>query len=716
MMPKQSKQFPIPSLVLLAIASSLILWNPVALAARDEARRLFEPADVHGLVDVSDLAISPEGNWVAYSVERTDLDEDRYTSDLYMVSWDGETRVQLTHTDKHSETHPRFSPDGKYLAFIASRGDGDDEKDPKSKAQVWLLNRAGGEAQRVTELPGGVSDFEWAPGGQRLVLVSSDPHPDEVETEDASDEDDGNKKKKSDTPKPIVVNRYHFKMDWEGFLEDRYERLYLFDLATGKATLLTEGAFDSNQPAWSPDGKWIAFTSKRPSEEQPDPDRTLNTDIFLLEAREGAKARKLTEWTGADSQPVFSPDGTKIAYVQGTAGKYAGYGSSKIAVLPIAAGKSTSASPTLPGEALDRSVSNLRWSLDGQTLFFSFDDDRERFVGSVPAMGGQVERRELAESALAASMVNAFEVGRKGIAVLATSPTHPPEIFRLGDGLALSDHNRALRERIAWAKVRGIDVTSADGTRIGAMLYEPPGKRRRKPLPTIAFIHGGPFGQDAYNFDWMAQSFAAAGYLVVQPNYRGSSGRGAEFSRTLYAKWADGVPDIHAAVDYLVAEGLADPKRLGIGGWSYGGINTNYAIATDTRFKAAVSGAGASNLITGYGTDHLVPVLPRGPHSDTDAVHLRGKGLQRAAHQLGADVHGAQEPRDSNRAGHLSRAVPLALGSQLHRRSHGAMDRLVRRASEVGRSVCLGDSGGETSRSIIDGCHGDFNDLGQRGI
>jgi dipeptidyl aminopeptidase/acylaminoacyl peptidase len=251
-------------------------------------------------------------------------------------------------------------------------------------------------------------------------------------------------------------------------------------------------------------------------------------------------------------------------------------------------------------------VSNLRWSLDGQTLFFGFDDDRDRFVGSVPAVGGKFERLELPESALATSIVNAFEVGRKGIAALATSPTHPPEIFRLGDGLALSDHNRALREQIAWANVRGIDVTSEDGTRIGAMLYEPPGKRLRKPLPTIAFIHGGPFAQDAYEFDWIAQSFAAAGYLVVQPNYRGSSGRGADFSRTLYAKWADGVQDIHAVMDYLVAEGLSDPKRLGIGGWSYGGINTNYAIATDTRFRAAVSGAGAANLIAGYGTDQYI--------------------------------------------------------------------------------------------------------------
>ena len=126
MMSKQSKLFPIPSLALLSIASSLILWSSVALAARDETRRLFGPADVHALVGVSDLAISPEGDWVAYSVEKTDIDEDRYSSDLYMVSWDGETRVQLTHTEKHSEAHPRFSPDGKYLAFIASRGDGDE--------------------------------------------------------------------------------------------------------------------------------------------------------------------------------------------------------------------------------------------------------------------------------------------------------------------------------------------------------------------------------------------------------------------------------------------------------------------------------------------------------------------------------------------------------------------------------------------------------------
>ena len=322
----------------------------------------------------------------------------------------------------------------------------------------------------------------------------------------------------------------------------------------------------------------------------------------------------IAESTGKDGtgivpiagEPVGSPDGTKITYIQGTAGKYAGYGSSQVAVLPIAAGAPTSASPTLPSEALDRSVSNLRWSLDGQTLFFGFDDDRERFVGSVPAVGGEIERRKLAESALATSIVNAFEVGRKGIAVLATSPTHPPEIFRLGDGLALSDHNRALREQIAWAKVRGIDVTSKDGTRVGAMLYEPPRGQRGKPLPTIAFIHGGPFGQDAYEFDWMAQSLAATGYLVVQPNYRGSSGRGADFSRTLYAKWADGVQDIHAVMDYLVAEGLSDPKRLGIGGWSYGGINTNYAIATDTRFKAAVSGPSITNLVTGYGTDQYI--------------------------------------------------------------------------------------------------------------
>ena len=150
-------------------------------------------------------------------------------------------------------------------------------------------------------------------------------------------------------------------------------------------------------------------------------------------------------------------------------------------------------------------------------------------------------------------------------------------------------------------------MVSKDGVRVGSMLLKPPGYREGTRYPTIAYVHGGPVGQDGYGFDYISQALAAQGYLVVNPNYRGSSGRGHAFSRAIYADWGNlEIQDIHAVMDKLVADGLADRERLGIGGWSYGGINTNFAIASDTRFAAAVSGASASNYITGYGTDQYI--------------------------------------------------------------------------------------------------------------
>lgn len=599
------------------LSFAFLLGGAAAAAAADE-KPPFSPSDAQRLLDVSNLAISPEGDWVAYTVRSTNVEKDKRSTDLFMVSWDGTRRVQLTHTEDASEGSPRFSPDGRYLGFIASRGgEDDDSKDPKGKAQIWLLDRAGGEARRLTELPGGVSSFVWSPDGQRLAIVAPDPDPEDAEENECEHENgeeagagadseytDEKAKagKKAKTKKPIVVKRFLFKADRKGYLGEQYERLYVFDLDSKKTIPLTpEGAFDSSEPAWSPDSKHLAFTSKRPSEAQPDPDRTSNTDIYVVEAAEGATAMKLTAWTGPDSDPIWSPDGSKIAYVQGPSELYDFYDPSQLAVTSPSGGP-----PSLPTEELDRAVSNVRWSNDGRHLRFRFDDDRERYVGSVPAEGGKIERHSVDGGTLGHGVITQFEIGKNGTAVLANAPNRPTEIYRLEDGLALSDHNRELRQSIAWADVRGIDTTNKGGTRVGSMLYLPPGYEEGRAYPTIAYIHGGPVSQDGFDFDWMAQAFAGAGYVVVQPNYRGSSGRGSAFSRTLFAKWADGVRDIHAVLDQLVAQGISDPKRLGIGGWSYGGINTNYAIATDTRFAAAVSGSGIANLLTGYGTDQYI--------------------------------------------------------------------------------------------------------------
>ena len=564
-----------------------------SVLAQDVERRLFQPEDVHRIKHVGDIAISPDGEWIAYRVGTTNVDKDESTSDLFMVNWNGSTRIQLTHTEDSGEGHPRFSPDGKYLAFVAARGDGKSEEsdDPKGKSQVWRLNRSGGDAERLTEMPGGVSSFEWSPDSTRLVLVSRDP---EEQEEDAAETETVS----HDTPKPIVIDRYQFKQDGLGYLGDRYQRLYVFDLESREASLLTPGSYDSTQPAWGPDGDIIAFSSKR----QGDPDRHENSDIYVIETSANALARQVTTWEGPDSNPVFSPDGRQIAYLQDGPPKYSGYDPSQIAVISVKGGE-----PFLPTSELDRNISSPRWSPDGKTLHFLVADDRTQTLASVPSEGGNVERAYPADTL--PGVVRSFAIGHNGVVAVTTFGQRPAEIYRANDGKALSDHNRELRESIDWATVESFDAVSKDGVMVGSMLLKPPGYRDGVRYPTIAYVHGGPVGQDGYEFDTTSQMLAAQGYLVVNPNYRGSSGRGREFSRAIYADWGGlEIQDIHAVMDKLVEEGLADPERLGIGGWSYGGINTNFAIATDTRFAAAVSGASASNYIAGYGTDQYIRV------------------------------------------------------------------------------------------------------------
>jgi dipeptidyl aminopeptidase/acylaminoacyl peptidase len=573
--------------------------------AQDVERRLFQPEDVHRIKDVGDVTISPDGEWIAYRVGTTNVDKDESSSDLFMVNWDGSTRIRLTHTEDSGEEHPRFSPDGKYLAFVAARGDGNSEEsdDPKGKSQVWLLNRAGGEAERLTELPGGVSSFEWSPDSTRLVLLSRDPEEQEAEDEGAAEESEaagGDNAKKDarshDTPKPIVIDRYKFKQDRLDYLGDRYERLYVFDVDTREASLLTPGPYDSVQPAWGPGGDVIAFSSKR----QGDPDRHDNSDIYVIEAFEGASPRQVTTWDGPDSNPVFSPDGLQIAYLQGGPPKYSSYGPSQLAMISVNGGE-----PFLPTEEVDRDISSPRWSPDGKTLHFLVADDRIQAVTSVTLRGGDVETVYPADTL--PGVVRSFEIGHNGVVAVTSFGQRPAELYRADDGIALSDHNKDLRESIDWATVEGFDSVSKDGVFVGSMLRKPPGFREGVRYPTIAYVHGGPLAQDGYEFDTTSQALAAQGYLVVNPNYRGSSGRGSEFSRAIFADWGNlEIQDIHAVMDKLVEEGLADPERLGIGGWSYGGMNTNYAIATDTRFAAAVSGASISNMIAGYGTDEYI--------------------------------------------------------------------------------------------------------------
>ncbi len=567
----------IPTLAGLALVPALGAQAPTAVS-RSTPPRPFSLDDVLHVRDVRDPEISPDGAWVAYTVSTPDTAEDRNKSAVWMANWDGTRNVRLT-TSKAGENTPRWSPDGRWLAFLSSR---DDEH-----TQLWLLDRQGGEGRKATTLQSDVDDYVWAPDGKRIALV--------VEDADTA---------KPKTPPPIVIDRFQFKQDEGGYLGKQRRHLYVLDVESGKTTMLTSGDYDELLPAWSPDGKSLVFVSKR----RPDADRDSNWDLYVMDAAPGGSAapRQLTMFEGPDndpdteSRPAWSPDGRSIAYLQGGPLKLIYYAVQKLAVVPTAGG-----APRILTAALDRNVANPVWSSDGSSIYFQFEDDRTVGLARVPAAGGAIERLVSGPR-----VVSAFAAGANGkLAVLASTPLEPAEVFAL-DGTTLrplSRQNDAWLSRVRLGPVEPISFKSRDGTAINGFVVKPPDFVAGKRYPTILRIHGGPVSQYQNEFDFQLQTLAGHGYLVVVANPRGSSGRGEQFATAIFADWGNkDAQDVLAAVDYAVAQGLADPARLGVGGWSYGGILTNYVIAQDRRFKAAVSGASISNILAGYGTDQYV--------------------------------------------------------------------------------------------------------------
>jgi dipeptidyl aminopeptidase/acylaminoacyl peptidase len=574
------------------VACGAVLFIGAGSGVQSAGKRLVKVDDLFEIRDVGDPQISPDGDWVAYTVRQPDPKTDKNETDIYMTRWDGSQTIRLT-TSKGAETTPRFSPDGRFIAFLSDR-DYDEETD-----QVWLLNRAGGEAERITEFKGGVLDIAWSPDGKKLALVVTDPDPNACDPE----KEGGKESCEEKTPKPIVIDRYRFKLDETGYLGKQHDHLFLLDVSTRKSEQITSGQYDDEMPSWSPDGRSIAFVSKRADK---DPDRGDNYDVYVLEAKAGASPRRLTTFEGSDDSPewgtppAWSPDGKQIAYPLGDLQKYIYYVLPKIAIVPVAGG-----APRVLTATLDLGVTMLRWSSDGRSIYGLLEDDGSVHLAKFDAATGKVER-----ILAGPRTVVDYALGKDGrIAVLHTTPDEPPEVFAVqGTTLRpLSKQNQELLSQLRLGRTEQVSVKSKDGTMVTAFVVKPPDYQAGRKYPTILDIHGGPVGQyqQEFTFDW--QLFAANGYVVVGPNPRGSSGRGTEFCRAIYADWGnkDG-QDVLAAVDYLVEKGIADPNHLGVGGWSYGGILTNYVIAQDTRFKAACSGASISNILAGYGTDQYV--------------------------------------------------------------------------------------------------------------
>lgn len=555
---------------LLALAFT---FSIAAAVLAQNGKKPFLPADFLKIKNLREPQVSPDNKWVAYSLSEVDTAGDKRVSHVWMQSLTGNESIELTHgTDPAS--NPKWSPDGKYLAFLSSR-------DSKTGSQVWLLDRRGGEAKKQTDVKGDLSDYAWSPDSKKLLLVIQDP------------ENKGKKEPK--TPLPIVIDRYHFKQDVEGYLQHLQTHLYLFSIGGEKLDTLTRGATDESTPVWSPDGKTIAFVSNHTA----DADKNTNSDIFTVEAKSSGAVRQLTNWKGHDTSPAWSPDGKHIAYLRSTSdADYIMY-DQDILCLMNADG---SGSQTLT-QTMDRPVSDPAWSKDSKEIGFLVADDRRVYLAQYSLGSRKIATLNTGDYAF--SGIYPLSAGN-WVAELST-PYMPAELFTVENGrLKKLTHHQDWLAGYKLAHVEGFRSVSSDGAKVSGLLYTQDSLHLKK-LPFILFIHGGPVAQDEFSFDDTRQTFACAGYAVAAVNYRGSSGRGLEYCKAIYADWGNKeVKDLLGAVDELVKKGIADPAHLGIGGWSYGGILTDYTIASDTRFKAGASGAGSALQTSMYGADQYV--------------------------------------------------------------------------------------------------------------
>lgn len=555
----------------------IVLFLITIEAVSQVTERPFNINDAISLKTVRSPQISPDGKWIAFTVSELNLEKDKSETRVWIIPVVGGDAIAMTSKD-YSAGQPRWSPDNKHLSFLAAKNDG--------KTQVWTLNRQGGESQQLTKVIQGVSGHEWSPDGKRLLLSIRDPKPEEL-TKDKKDD------KKA---KPFIIDRLQFKRDYKGYL-DRY-RTHLYTYVPGDSTAIqiTSGDFDDTSPVWKPDGKSIAFVSNRTD----NPDGNNNSDIWIVSADNTDKGQTLLQVTkneNADRSPEWSPDGNYITYTTVTDKKAIWYATQKLAIISASGGK-----PRFLAEKLDRNMSSPRFSPDGKVIYFMLEESGTSKIASISPSGKNFRRIIKGDISIRDYVMN-----ENFIFPLLGKSLQPHEIYRYrNDKLAkLTGLNDVIISHMQKPTVEKVTFKSTDDTSIEGFIVKPIGFDPTMKYPTILWNHGGPVSQYEFSFHTIAQLFAANGYVTLLINPRGSSGYGQAFSEVIFADWGNkDYQDVMAGLDYAIESGYVDTERLGVGGWSYGGMLTNYVITKSDRFKGAISGASAALYRANYGHDH----------------------------------------------------------------------------------------------------------------
>jgi dipeptidyl aminopeptidase/acylaminoacyl peptidase len=565
-----------------AATAGLAALFTLQLAGRAAAGRPMTIEDLLGAIRVSDPQLAPDGRSVAFVRTETDLKTGSRNADVWTVSTEGrEAPRELIGGDK-SENTPRFSGDGRRLAFISTR-DG--------AAQVYVADADGSDVRKITDLAMGVQPPLLISHDGSTVAFVSDVFP------DCRDEACNSKRKEESDKNPVKARRITrlFYRHWDEWRENIRHHVFVADVESGRARDLTPGDFDSPPTqqesaaiAFSPDGRELAFVSNRAGNDREA--WTTNNDLFIVPVG-GGEPRKLTENPAADVQPVFSPDGRTI-YLR--AQRRAGFESDRWYL--DAYDRSSGARRTL-FESPDLSVGSYALSKDGATMLFTAGQQGRENLFTVPAAGGTVQRVAQGGAISSAQPGEGFGVFSK------STLTAPAELFRVStdgrDVRQLTNLNGPWLKDVAFSEPQSHTVTGAGGTPIQYWLLTPPGFDPAKKYPVVFLIHGGPQGawEDAWSYRWNPSLWAAQGWVIAAPNPRGSTTFGQQFVDEITGDWGGKVmTDLDAVFDAVSKMPFADAGRMGIAGASYGGYAVNWIVGHTDRFKAAVSHDGVFNL------------------------------------------------------------------------------------------------------------------------
>jgi dipeptidyl aminopeptidase/acylaminoacyl peptidase len=514
----------------------LVVFLLLCIGVFAQQKRAMTFEDVLAIKSVSDAQVSPDGKWIAYVVTSVDMKENANDADVWLVSTAGGDSIRLT-TSKKNDNQPRWSPDGKKIAFISAR---------EEKPQIFLISPFGGEAEKLTDSKSGVQSFQWAPDGNRIAYVAQlEPTPDE-------------EKKTKDKDDAQVIDK-NFK----------FTRISVIDLNSKKTRELVKGEYSASDPQWSPNGRLVAFVTNP----TPKADDGSSSDIWVIDVESGTQ-RKLIENDGPDSSPRWSPDGRQIALSSRDL-KNGEIGQQRLMIVSTEGGTPREVASNLlyqPGPS--------KWSVDGRTLYFNAGVRTTSQVFSVPSAGGEAK-----QISNIAGVIGQATFSRDGsvIAFTKSDTQHADDVYvakalPIGEPLKLTDHNPQVRD-LALGSSEVVRWKGKDGMEIEGIVIYPVGYQQGKRYPTIALIHGGPSGAWTQSFpnSWgnFGHVWAGKGWVAFYPNIRGSSSYGEKFMLSNVRDWGGGdYQDIQTGLDQLIAKGMADPDKLGQAGWSYGGLSS----------------------------------------------------------------------------------------------------------------------------------------------